>query len=146
MPGLAAEATPEDCRICDLVGSTQLATFDPEDLAAALTSYYDVGGVIERWGGHVAEFSGDGASFTSLATAHEDDAERAVRGSLEHIVAGGRATDDRRLKRSRAAAVIATGLVWSGDERTLSRTGKVSSEKTPISQRVLRRRPKRVPS
>ena len=47
---------------CDLVGSTALAKkLDPEDLRALMQAYQKTcGAVIERHGGHVAQYLGDG--------------------------------------------------------------------------------------
>ena len=86
--GPTAERRQMTVVFCDLIGSTELASrLDPEDLAAAMTSYHDCcKEVIERWGGHVAEFLGDGAViYFGWPAAHEDDAERAVRAALELV-------------------------------------------------------------
>ena len=42
--------------------------------------------VVERWGGHVAKYMGDGVlAYFGWPMAHEDEAERAVRAGLELI-------------------------------------------------------------
>ena len=66
---------------CDLVGSTALAErLDPEDLRDVIQAYQGcAGGVIERFGGSVAQYLGDGLLvYFGHPVAHEDDAERAV--------------------------------------------------------------------
>ncbi len=69
----------------DLAGFTARAeTLDPEDVRAFLLPYYDVlTSEIERHGGHVDRFLGDGVmALFGAPTAHEDDPERAVRAAL----------------------------------------------------------------
>lgn len=71
---------------CDLVGSTRLATeHDAEDMGQILQSYHACcQQLIERWGGQILSIQGDGVSFCfGFPTAHEDDAERAVRAAME---------------------------------------------------------------
>jgi class 3 adenylate cyclase/tetratricopeptide (TPR) repeat protein len=75
---------------CDLVGSTALSEkLDPEDLRALMQSYQKAAGeVIERFGGHVAQYLGDGLmTYFGWPQAHEDDGERAVRASLDIVEA-----------------------------------------------------------
>jgi len=70
---------------CDLVGSTELAMrLDPEDWQAVLRSYHRrAGDVIARYGGHVAQYLGDGLlAYFGWPTAYDDAAERAVRAAL----------------------------------------------------------------
>ena len=44
--------------------------------------------VVERWGGHVAKYMGDGVlAYFGWPQAHEDDAERAVRAGLDWLTA-----------------------------------------------------------
>jgi class 3 adenylate cyclase len=62
---------------CDLVGSTALAeALDPEDLRALMHAYQQAaGGAIEKFGGHVAQYLGDGLmTYFGWPQAHEDDA------------------------------------------------------------------------
>ncbi len=72
----------------DLVGYTQLSEeLDPEDLRILQRRYRNLSlGIMERFGGFVAQFTGDGILvYFGYPTAHENDAERAVRASLELI-------------------------------------------------------------
>ena len=69
----------------DLVGSTELAAqLDPEEMAQVIRAYDGCcAAVIGRWGGHVAKYMGDGVlAYFGWPTAHEDEAERAVRAGL----------------------------------------------------------------
>jgi class 3 adenylate cyclase/tetratricopeptide (TPR) repeat protein len=70
---------------CDLVGSTQLAAdLDPEDWREVVRGYQEVAAqVVEASGGHVAQYLGDGLLvYFGYPTAHESDAEHAVRAGL----------------------------------------------------------------
>ena len=70
----------------DLVGSTELShQLDPEDLREINRAYQDAAkAAIERYGGFVARYMGDGVlAYFGYPHAHEDDAERAVRAGLE---------------------------------------------------------------
>ena len=73
---------------CDLVGSTALShALDPEQLRELMRAYQRAcGQVIETYGGHVAQYLGDGLMvYFGWPRAHEDDAERAVRASLDIV-------------------------------------------------------------
>ena len=70
---------------CDLVGFTQRAeSLDPEDVEALLGPYHErLRTELERHGGTVEKFIGDAVmALFGAPTAHEDDAERAVRACL----------------------------------------------------------------
>jgi class 3 adenylate cyclase len=72
----------------DLVGSTALsARMDPEDLREVISGYQKcVADTVQRFGGFVAKYMGDGALvYFGYPQAHEDDAERAVRAGLELV-------------------------------------------------------------
>ena len=102
---------------CDLVGSTALsARFDPEDLRELIGAFQQASvGVIERMGGIVARYMGDGLLvYFGYPQAGEDDAERAVSAGLGVVeaVAALAVPDDVRL---RVRVGIATGLVVAGD-------------------------------
>ena len=75
---------------CDLVGSTVLSTqLDPEELREVVSAYQETcTTVIQRYEGHIAQHLGDGLLvYCGYPAAHEDDAPRAVRTSLEIIEA-----------------------------------------------------------
>jgi len=102
---------------CDLVGSTALsAQLDPEDMREVIRAYQDAcAGVIGRFEGFVAKYMGDGVlAYFGYPSAHEDDAERAVRAglALTEAVAKLATPTDQALA---ARIGIATGLVVVGD-------------------------------
>ena len=99
---------------CDLVGSTELsARLDPEDMGAVIRAYQECcAEVVERWGGHVAKYMGDGVlAYFGWPQAHEDEAERAVRAGLALVDCAGAAGDAMRASRSRPGS--ASPPVWS---------------------------------
>jgi class 3 adenylate cyclase len=100
----------------DLVGSTALsARMDPEDLREVISAYQKcVAETVQRFGGYVAKFMGDGVLiFFGYPQAHEDDAERAVRAGLQVVAAVGDLKTTRAPLQTRVR--IATGLVVVGD-------------------------------
>ena len=117
------DTTPEDraerrqvtVMFSDLVGSTALsARMDPEDLREIISSYQKcVAENVQRFGGFVAKFMGDGVLvYFGYPQAHEDDAERAVRAGLALVAAVGDLKTDAALQ---TRIGIATGLVVVGD-------------------------------
>ncbi|MBX9777790.1 MAG: AAA family ATPase [Xanthobacteraceae bacterium] len=73
---------------CDLVGSTDLAhRLDPEDLAELVKVYQAAcQSAIERYSGFIARYVGDGIlAYFGYPQAHEEDAERAIRASLDVV-------------------------------------------------------------
>jgi class 3 adenylate cyclase len=73
---------------CDLVGSTTLSEqLDPEELREVVRTYQQTSAaVIERFGGHIAQYLGDGLLvYFGYPVAHEDDVQRAVRAGLAII-------------------------------------------------------------
>ncbi len=70
----------------DLVGFTNLSdSRDPEDVRDLLTRYFETSRqIVVRYGGTVDKFIGDAVvAVWGAPTAHEDDAERAVRAGFE---------------------------------------------------------------
>src|SRR5262245_20560614 len=70
---------------CDLVGSTALSEqLDPEELREVVQAYQEsCTAVIRRYDGHIAQHLGDGLLvYFGYPAAHEDDAQRAIRGGL----------------------------------------------------------------
>jgi class 3 adenylate cyclase/tetratricopeptide (TPR) repeat protein len=120
-PISAAASTAERRQLtvmfCDLVGSTALsARLDPEDLRAVIGAYHRcVAAVVERAGGFVAKYMGDGVlAYFGYPRADEHDAERAVRAglSLVEAVAG---LDTAAGEPLQVRVGIGTGLVVVGD-------------------------------
>jgi class 3 adenylate cyclase len=115
--GASAERRQLTVLFCDLVGSTALsARLDPEDLRAVIGAYHRaVAVVVERAGGFVAKYMGDGVlAYFGYPRADEHDAERAVRAGLALVeaVAGLDTATGAPLS---ARVGIATGLVVVGD-------------------------------
>jgi class 3 adenylate cyclase/tetratricopeptide (TPR) repeat protein len=70
---------------CDLVGSTEIAArLDPEEWREIVADYHRAAAqAIERFGGHVAQYLGDGVmAYFGYPEAHDNDAERAARAGL----------------------------------------------------------------
>ena len=102
----APSAPPEDhaerrqvtVMFSDLVGSTALsARMDPEDLREVISAYQKcVAQTVQRFGGFVAKYMGDGVLiYSGFPQAHEDDDERAVRAGLELVAAVSGSEDPR---------------------------------------------------
>jgi class 3 adenylate cyclase len=120
----------------DLVGSTELASrLDPEDMAQVIRVYHGAcTDAVERWGGHVAKYMGDGVlAYFGWPQAHEDEAERAVKAGLE--LSDGVAKLDTPASAPLAARVgIATGLVMVGE---LIGAGAATSTSGKVTSRVV---------
>jgi predicted ATPase/class 3 adenylate cyclase len=116
----AAERRQVTVMFCDMVDSTGLgARLDPEDLRDVMSAYQTcVLRLVERAGGYVARYMGDGLlAYFGYPTAHEDDAERAVRAGLAITDAISRLSTQAGPEGTLATRVgIATGLVVVGDE------------------------------
>jgi class 3 adenylate cyclase/tetratricopeptide (TPR) repeat protein len=105
---------------CDMVGSTALSVrLDPEELADVIQTYRQhCVTLIERHGGFVARYVGDGIlAYFGYPRAHENDAERAIRAALAIV--------DTTWPTAATAGLevhigIATGVVVVGD---LSQSG-----------------------
>ena len=83
---IGAERRLVSVMFADLVGFTALAEGqDAEETRDLLSSYFDLAAdVVGRYGGTVEKFIGDAVmAVWGAPTAHEDDAERAVRAALE---------------------------------------------------------------
>ncbi len=105
---------------CDLVGSTAMSTvLDPEVMHEIVALYQQTcADVIEGFGGHIADFLGDGILvFFGHPQAHEDDPRRAVLAGLAIIDAV--STVSARLSRTHGLQLalrvgIHTGTVMLG--------------------------------
>jgi len=111
--GERAERRQLTVLFCDLVDSTRLsAEMDAEDWRELVRRYQVAAAAeVERFGGHVAQYLGDGIlAYFGWPKAHEDDAERAVRAGLALVEAVG-ALDAQLAVR----VGIHTGLVVVGE-------------------------------
>jgi class 3 adenylate cyclase len=114
-PGSEAERRQLTVLFCDLVGSTALSQkLDPEELRQLMHAYQRAcGEVIERYEGHVAQYLGDGLMvYFGWPRAHEDDAVRAIRASLEVVQAVSKVNAPTQMQ---ARVGIHTGLVVVGE-------------------------------
>ena len=102
---------------CDLVGSTELsAKLDPEDYFELLRAYHErAADLVVRYGGHVAQYLGDGVlAYFGYPMAHEDAAERAVRAGLAIVAAPGEVSVPGRDARLAVRIGVHTGNVVVG--------------------------------
>jgi class 3 adenylate cyclase/predicted ATPase len=121
-PGAALPVSPAERRqltvmFADLVGSTALSTrLDPEEVGEVLRAYRDaVAAAVARFEGHVAKYMGDGVlAYFGWPSAHEDEAERAVRAALAAVEAVGRLGTPGGARLA-CRVGLATGLVVVGE-------------------------------
>jgi TOMM system kinase/cyclase fusion protein len=87
-----AERRQLTCLFCDLVNSVGLSErLDPEEFRETLAAYHRVCvTVVRRFEGHIHDYLGDGIMvYFGFPSAHEDDAQRAVRSGLGIVEAVG---------------------------------------------------------
>lgn len=116
-PQDAADRRQLTVMFCDLVDSTALTTgLDPEDMADLIRAFQGaVAAAVTRFDGHVARWTGDGASvYFGYPRAHEDDAERAARASIALVNAIGELRREHGVE-LRVRIGISTGLVIVGE-------------------------------
>ena len=102
---------------CDLVNSTRIAArLDPEEWREIVAEYHRAAAqAIERFGGHVAKFLGDGVlAFFGYPAAHEDDAERAARAGLAILDAVSKLNQNSTRSKLAARVGINSGAVVVG--------------------------------
>src|SRR5512144_206038 len=122
---------------CDLVDSTKLSSqLDPEDLREVVRAYQATcAKVITRYEGHIAQYLGDGLLvYFGYPSAHEDDAQRAVRAGLGMVEAVGQLNTRLGQERGVSLAVrlgIHTGLVVVGDVGGGTRQEQLALGETP---------------
>lgn len=117
-PTAAAERRQVNVMFCDLVGSTELASrLDPEEMRELIAAYRArVAEIVAGFEGFVAQYLGDGVlAYFGYPSAHEDDAERAVRAALA-VVSGVQALKAQPDTMLQARIGIATGLVVVGEQ------------------------------
>jgi class 3 adenylate cyclase/tetratricopeptide (TPR) repeat protein len=126
VPAASGERRQLTVMFCDLVGSTALSEkLDPEELRSLLHAYRTLcGEVIARYDGFAARYVGDGIlTYFGWPTAHEEDAERAVRAALEiiHSVKHASSTEDLSVRIGIATGAVVVGeTAGSGDQSKLA--------------------------
>ena len=114
----------------DLVGSTPMGEqLDPEIYLEVIRAYETAcRPVIDRYGGHINRFAGDGLiAFFGYPNAHEDDARRAVRASLdalEVLLSVSERTESEHGVEIAARIGVHTGLVVLGDRGSAAWAGR----------------------
>jgi len=101
----------------DLVGFTTASEGrDAEETRELLTRYFEIArGVVERHGGTLEKFIGDAVmAVWGAPTAHEDDAERAVRAAMEIIAAVPSLGDEGHPIQARAGVLTGEAAVTIG--------------------------------
>jgi class 3 adenylate cyclase len=122
---------------CDLVGSTALsAQLAPEDLREAVRAYQTTCvDVIQRFGGYIAQYLGDGLLvYFGYPEAHEDDAQRAVRtglGIVEAMETRNAYLEQHYKVRLAVRLGIHTGLVVVGEMGSGTRREQLALGETP---------------
>jgi class 3 adenylate cyclase len=115
--GLAGERRHLTVLFCDLVGSTEIAAqLDPEDWRELVADYHRVAAeAITRFGGHVAQYLGDGVmAFFGWPAAHDNDGERAARAGLVILDAVVKLNNDATRPKLAARVGIDSGAVVVG--------------------------------
>ena len=118
------QTRPEERRIIsvmfiDLVGFTPLTEAqDSEDVRGLLTRYFDrARETVDRYGGTIDKFIGDAVmAVWGADTAHEDDAERAVRAAMELVDSVEELGNDEGIPGLRARAGVLSGEAAVGGD------------------------------
>jgi class 3 adenylate cyclase len=140
---VAAERKLVTVLFADLVESTTLAErLDPERLRALLAEYFrPMASTVERWGGTVEKFIGDAVmAVFGIPSAHENDAERALRAAAEMQVRLGELNPDLAARHGVELAIrigVNTGeaIVGGGGDQLLV-TGDVVNTAARLQQRA----------
>jgi class 3 adenylate cyclase len=101
----------------DLVGFTTLSeSLDADDTRDLLSQYFELAReIVQRHGGTIEKFIGDAVmAVWGTPTAHEDDAERAVRSALQLVEAVGRLEARGRHLQARAGVLTGEAAVTIG--------------------------------
>ena len=115
--GLTGERRHLTVLFCDLVGSTEIAShLDPEDWREIVAGYHRAATqAIERFGGHVAQYLGDGVmAYFGYPEAHENDAERGARAGLAVLEAVSKLNEQPACPQLSARIGIDSGAVVIG--------------------------------
>jgi len=119
---------------CDLVGSTELSRrHDPEDLRDLLWRYHDaVTGVMQRYGGYVANYLGDGIlAYFGWPRAEEDEAAQAIRAGLAAVAAAKELS--LQVHVGIASGIVVVGDIEGGGRR---QAGAIAGETPNLAARL----------
>jgi class 3 adenylate cyclase/tetratricopeptide (TPR) repeat protein len=136
-------AKPEERRFVsalfvDLVGFTPLTeSRDSEEVRHMLTVYFDrAREVVDRFGGVIEKYIGDAVmAVWGAHTAHEDDAERAVRAALELVDSVHAVGEELNLPDLRARAGVVSGEAVVGGDGNES-TGLIVGDTVNTASRI----------
>src|SRR5713101_778196 len=122
---------------CDLVNSTNIAAqLDPEDWREIVADYHRAAAqAIEQFGGHVAQYQGDGVmAYFGYPEAHDNDAERAARAGLAVLDAISKLNEQAARPNLAARVGIDSGAVVVG--ASAGRDADVFGDTPNIAARV----------
>jgi class 3 adenylate cyclase len=138
---LTASGAGERCHLtvlfCDLVGSTEIAArLDPEEWREIVAEYHRATAqAIERFGGYVAQYLGDGVmAYFGYPEAHDNDAERAARAGLAILDAVSKSSQQSAWPELSARIGIDSGAVVVGE--SAGRHADVFGDTPNIAARV----------
>jgi predicted ATPase/class 3 adenylate cyclase/ribosomal protein L40E len=134
---LAGERRHLTVLFCDLVGSTEIASrLDPEEWRDVVANYHRAAAqAIERFGGSVAQYLGDGVmAYFGYPEAHDNDAERAARAGLAILHAVSKLNEQTGRPKLLARIGIDSGSVVVGTGS--SREADVFGDTPNIAARV----------
>ncbi len=135
--GLTGERRHLTVLFCDLVGSTALAAqLDPEEWRAIVADYHRAAAdAITLFGGHVAQYLGDGVmAYFGWPEAHDNDAERAARAGLAILDAIAKLNEQSGRRKLSARVGIDSGAVVVG--ASAGKEADVFGEAPNIAARV----------
>jgi class 3 adenylate cyclase/tetratricopeptide (TPR) repeat protein len=120
----------------DLVDSTSIASrLDPEDWRDIVTTYqHSAAEAVARYGGHVAQYQGDGiVVYFGYPAAHEDDAERAIRAGLAIVEA---IETTNRVHEARPSELLSVRVGIHTGYAVVSQTGEIFGDTPHIAARA----------
>jgi class 3 adenylate cyclase len=120
----------------DVVGSSTIANkLDPEEWRELLADYQSATDqAIERFGGHVARFIGDGVlAYFGWPMSHENDGERAVRSAVAILE---RMAERNQVARRRGKPLLNVRIALHLGEVVLSPSGEVYGDAPNVAARL----------
>ena len=140
--GLTGERRHLTVLFCDLVGSTEIAShLDPEEWRGIVGEYHRAATqAIERYGGHVAQYLGDGVmAYFGWPEAHDNDADRGARAGLAILEAVSKLNEQparpelsARIGIDSGAVVVGTGA--GGDADVFGATPNIAARVQAVAE------------